>query len=203
MKKHWKRWLSLLSLMLLVLLAWLLWPDRRMAQAKALQKELTGPNGKSLSAEQRKQKWQQYRKLTEKMTAAQRDQLSAESRKRRAQEMAKYFSMSQSEKNRYLDERIRASESRRQQMQSKGGQGGTGGQRSGSNGGPGQGQSNGQGTNGGRDRSPESRDHARQDRLDSTSPAERAMFSQFMKDLNARRSQLGLGPARPGFGPPR
>src|SRR3954451_363986 len=127
MKKHWKRWLLLLSLLLLVLLAWLLWPDRRMAQAKALQKELTGPNGKSLSSEQRKQKWQEYRKLTQKMTAAQRDELSSESRKRRQQEMAKYFAMSQSDKNRYLDERIRASESRRQQTQSKGGQNASGG----------------------------------------------------------------------------
>jgi hypothetical protein len=199
-KKHWKRWLSLLSLLLLVLLAWLLWPDRRMAQAKALQKELTGPNGKSLSAEQRREKWQQYRKLTQKLTAAQRDQLSSESRKRRQQEMARYFAMSKADKNRYLDERIRASETRRQQTQSKGGQGGgSGGPRSGT----GQGQTGGAGPAGDRDRSPAGRDHGRQDRLDSTSPAERAMFSQFMKDLNARRSQLGLPTGGRGFGPPR
>src|SRR5687767_14349563 len=143
MKKHWKRWLSLLSLLLLVLLAWLLWPDRRLAQAKALQRELSGPASRSLTPEQRREKWQQYRKLTEKMTAAQKDALAAESRKRQNQEMARYFAMSQADKTRYLDERIKGMEKMRQQMQEKmkkdGGKGGgsgatgPGGQRQGTN----------------------------------------------------------------------
>jgi hypothetical protein len=209
MKKYWKRWLALTMLFLLVILAWLLWPDRRLAQAKSLRNELTGPNAKSLSPEQRRDKWQQYRKLSEKLTPAQRDQLSAESRKRRQQEMAKYFAMSPADKTRYLDERIKGMEKMRQQMQEKNAQNKSkGGAGSASN--PGGGQRPGGGTaaggtgqNGPRDRSVAGRDQGRQNRLDSTSPAERAMFTQFMKDLNARRSQLGLAPMGRGSGPPR
>ena len=196
MKKHWKRWLSLLLLLLLIVLAWLLWPDRRLAQARSLQKELAGPQGRAMSAEQRREKWQQYRQLTKNLTPAQRNQLSAESRKRRQQEMARYFKMSPAEKTRYLDERIRAGEKMRQQNQARNGQNGGGN-------GPRGGSTNGGGPPGNRDRSPAGRDQGRQDRLDNTSPAERAMFAQFMKDLNNRRTQLGMPQGGRGFGPPR
>jgi hypothetical protein len=198
MKSYRKRLLALASLMLLVLLAWLLWPDRRMAQAKALQKELTGPNGKSLSPEQRREKWQQYRKLTQKLTPAQRAELSKEARQRRQEELARYFRLSKAEKNKYLDDRIDAMEKRRKQMQANSnGKGGPGGNGQGPSGGNGSFASGPQAGN--RDRSTAARDQGRQDRLDSTSPAERAMFTQFRQDLNARRAQRGLQPM--GGGP--
>jgi hypothetical protein len=206
MKKHWKRWLSLSLLMLLVLMTWLFWPDRKLAQAKALQKELFSPEARSLPPEQRREKWQEFRKLTEKMTPEQREVLSAESRKRQLQEMGRYFSMSPAEKTKHLDDRIRGMEKMRQQMQSKSGKGGPpGGARPGTGAATGAGNSgaNAVGQTGPRDRSPAGRDQGRQKRLDSTTPAERAMFTQYMKDLNARRTQLGLPPMGRGSRPPR
>src|SRR5439155_939621 len=70
-----------------------------------LRKEL---GDKSLTPEQRSQKWGELRKTMEQMSPAQREAMRAEDRKRRAAEMGKYFRMNQAEKNRYLDERIRA-----------------------------------------------------------------------------------------------
>ena len=52
-------------------------------------------------------------------------------------------------------------------------------------------------------RSPEARDERRRQFLDSGTPAGRAEFTQFMRDLNARRAQLGLPAGGRGFGPPR
>lgn len=195
MTRQWKRWTSLLALALLVLLAWLLWPDRKLAQAKALQRELTGPDSRSLSPEQRRDKWQQYRTLTEKFTPQQKDALSAEARKRESQELARYFALSPADKTRYLDDRIKGFEKMRQKMQEKAKQAGPKTPTAGGTGGP-PGQSKGTPTTA-------SRDLGRQNRLDTSSPAERAMREQFRKDMAARRAQLGLPPTGRGFGPPR
>jgi hypothetical protein len=195
MKKHWKRWLAVPLLLLVVVLAWLFWPDRRLAQAKALQKELFSPAARDMSEEQRRQKWQQYRQLTEKLSAAQRDQLAQEARKRRQAEMGRYFAMSPAEKTKYLDDQIRRMEQARKQREANGqGSGGAGG---------GQQQGGSGARQGSGDRSAASRDQSRQQRLDSSTPAERALVAQYRKDLGARRAQLGLPPLGAGFGPPR
>jgi hypothetical protein len=99
--------------------------------------------------------------------------------------------MSPKDKTRHLDRMIKEMEQRRQARQAQGGGRGQGPPGGGPNGpwGP-------------RDRSASSRDASRQERLDNTTPAERAQMTQFFRDLNARRQQLGLptGGGR-GFGP--
>lgn len=196
--------LALAMLIVVVLLAWLFWPDRKLAQAKALQNELFSPEAKKLSPEQRREKWQEYRGLREKLTPEQKNALSADARKRRQEEMSRYFAMSPEEKTRHLDEQIRRMEKFRQAMQGNGGPGKGGGNRGapgsparGGNSPGGWGAANGiapgqQAEPGKGDRSVEARDRRRQEFLDSSTPAERAQFTQYRRDLNARRAQLGL-----------
>jgi hypothetical protein len=190
MKNKRKRWL-LLALLLLLLsgaLGWYARRDDRLDRARALQKELTNQASRNLPPEQRRQKWRDYRAARGQLSAAQRQELMAEARKRRQAQMARYFRMSQQDRTRYLDDQIQRMEKARQAWQARGGSGGAG---------TGTG-TTGQGTGETSQRTAASRDERRQERLDSTTPAERAQFVQFMKDLNTRRAQLGL-PAG-GFG---
>lgn len=190
--RRWKLGLALLLLLLGV--GWYCWPDGRVNTAKRLRDELTGEKGKALSPDQRQEKWRQYRQAMEKMTPAQREVLRAEDRKRQAAEMGKYFRLSPAEKTRHLDERIKRMTQMSQNRPA--GQGGTNrgpaGAGQASRGSAGVSPSTG-------GRTPAARDGRRQDRLDGSSPAQRAMFAQYMSDLNARRRQLGLptgGPRR-------
>jgi hypothetical protein len=197
-KPNRKRWLSLTALALLLLggALWFFWPSRQVARAKGLQEELFSPAARNLSPEQRREKFRELREARNALTPAQRRELSKEMQKRRQAEISKYFKMSAAEKARYLDDRIRQMEQRRQARQGRNG---------GAGGGPGGGPGGSAAAAGGpqrggppRDRSPSERDSWRQERLDSTTPGERAQFTQFMKDLNARRAQLGLPTGRGG-----
>src|SRR2546421_348948 len=129
-----RRWMLGLALLVFLFLGvgWYCWPDGHTDAAKKLRKELAD---RSLTQEQRRQKFSELRKTMEKMSPAQREALRSEDRKRRAAEMGKYFRLSQAEKNRYLDERIK----RMSQMGQgrPGGPGGAGGFGGGANrGGP-------------------------------------------------------------------
>lgn len=190
-----RRWKLGMAVLLLLFLGvgWYCWPDGRVNTAKRLRDELSGEKGKALTSEQRQQKWRQLRQTMEKMTPAQREVLRAEDRKRRTAELGKYFSLSPAEKARYLDERIK-----RMNQMSQGRAVGPGS----ANRGPAGGQNNRGGTGAGSPtggRSTAARDGRRQDRLDGSTPAERAMLAQYMSDLSARRRQLGL----PAMGGPR
>jgi hypothetical protein len=192
-----KQALVLVGLLLLLLLAGAAthrWRrDRQVARAKELQRELFGQEGRNLSPEERGQKRQELRQVRQKMTPAQRRELTAEMRKRQRERMARYFALSAAEKEHYLDDQIQRMEEARQARQAAGGgpPGSSGG------GGPPGGEQRG-----GWGRSAAERDQRRQARLDSTTPEERAQFTQFMRDLSARRAQLGL-PTRGGLGPGR
>jgi hypothetical protein len=210
MKKPTRRqWIALAALLVLLLTAvtaWAAWPNGKVKRAKQLQQELTGPLAQSLPPEERRQKWQEYRETTKQLTPAQRRELTAERDKRRRDEMTRYFSLSAAEKTRYLDERIAQTEQRRQAREAQGGTnggpgGGPGGGPRGATGGP----AGGPGTGGPAANNPQdvgsskqARDQWRMDRLDSTTPADRAQMTQFMADLNARRAQLGLPTRGPG-----
>src|SRR5262245_55339834 len=115
MNRKIRRLLAAVFLLLCLLALWLFGPDRKVARAKALRDELFGPASRQLSADQRRQKWEQYRGLTRAMTPAQRQLVSAEGRKRRQAEISRYFRLSPREKTQYLDAQIR----REQQMQQK------------------------------------------------------------------------------------
>jgi hypothetical protein len=188
-----RRRLIALGLLLLIPLLWALWPDGRMGAAKAAQAALRAPN---LTPEQRRQKFGELRKAMERLTPAQRDVLMAEGRKKQVAEIGRYFGMSPKEKTKFLDERINRATAA---TKGKGGPPGAG---------PGKGPAGGaaKGKGGpppgaqakGGPRTVEQRDGRRQNRLDGTNPAERAMMSQFFRDLAARRQQRGLPP---GGGP--
>lgn len=178
-KRKW-RWLALLVLLVAAGVGWACWPDGRVARAKELQKELFAKGG-ALSAEQRREKWQELRGLTKQMTPAQRRELGAESRKRRQAEMARYFKMSPKEKERHLDGIIKRQEQMKKSQQAKGGGSGGGAPKGGAG-----------------DRSTKGRDDRRQTRLDSSMPAERAQMGQYMKELRERRARLGLAPGGGG-----
>jgi hypothetical protein len=201
-----RRRLFALALLVLLPLAWLLWPDGRMATAKAARAALADPK---LTPDQRREKGKALQQAMRALTPAQREALMAADRKRRAAEVAGYFRLSPKEKARFLDERINkmtaatrgkgpsgaapAAGKGPAGVASAGGKGLAGGAPGGTQGGP-QGKSGGPPT-------VASRDGRRQDRLDGTNPAERAMFTQFFQDLEARRRQRGL-PAMGGR-PPR
>jgi hypothetical protein len=165
------------ALLLLVGAIWLFRPDPRVARAKALRSELFGAAGKQLPADQRRQKWQEYRAVTKGLTPAQRRALGGERRKQKQREIGRYFRMSPQEKARFLDAQIRREQQMRQSTQAGGGAAGWRG--------PG-------GANPFGKRSEQERDQRRQGFLDATTPAERAQMHEFMRDLSARRQQLGM-----------
>jgi hypothetical protein len=189
-----KRWLLAVAVLLLLaggLGAWYFWPDGQLARVKELRQELLSDTSRKLPADQRRQKWQEFRKEEEKLSPGQRKSLWEEMRQRRKKDVEHYFTLTKAEKTRWLDEQIDRREARRREWQAAGGNGAGGG-------GPGGGQGGGPG--GGANVSPEEREKRRKQMLDSTTPEERAQFDQLRKDLAARRSQRGL--PGPIFGRP-
>lgn len=216
--KKWKRPAAITALVLgLLALGWIFWPDGKVARARALQAELSSPAARDLPPEQRQQKWQELRRTMDQLTPAQRQPIEAEMGKRFQQDIARYFTLSPQDKVRYLDDQIRRMQQPRPGTPARAGTGGTaqarvGGatgtaSRGGAPGnvpGPGAGRPTGPGGPGGPGGGTTAqRDERRQRFLDSSSPMARAQVSQYMRDLNARRAQLGLPPGGRGFGPPR
>jgi hypothetical protein len=190
-----KRWLLAAAVLLLLLTglgAWYFWPNAQMARVKEMRQQLLGEAGRKLSPSERRQKWEALRKEQEKLSAAQRKQLGEEARKRRRQEVERYSTLSKADKVKWLDEQIDRMEAARRERQAGGG--GNGGGRGGAGGGPGQGGApfaNGNWPGGG-NLSAADRERLRKERLDSTTPEERAQFDQLRKDMAARRAQRGL-----------
>ena len=115
-----------------------------------------------------------------------RRQDQAEMQQRQRERLKRYFGLSQEEKTRYLDEQIARMEKGRQARQANGGSAGSG---RGQSGPPGSAEGAAASETGPSSRD---RDKRRMDRLDSTTPEERAMFVQFRQEMSARRAQLGL-----------
>lgn len=186
--KHLKRGALAVLAVLAILLVWLLWPDRKLAQARALRTEMSSEAAKAWTPEQKREKWEQMRTIQKSLSSSQREALSADSRKRRTAELARYAKMTPAEKTRHLDEQINRMEQARKQKGASPGKGtfavSTGGQ-----------------PKTGSKSTPQGRDQNRQRFLDSSSPAERALFNQYRRDMDARRAQRGLGPM--GGGPRR
>jgi hypothetical protein len=180
-----RRWYRLGALALLLLIGYgtyrLVRPDPNLKKVKQLQADFAA-HAKDWSPDQRQAKGLEMRTAMEKLSTSQRDALRAEGRKRFEEEMKRYASMSQAEKNRYLDERIDAMEKMRQQMgngpRPNGGQGTFG---------------SGPDGNAGQSMSQEDRDRRRKERLDQTTPEFRATMDQFRRDMANRRQQRGMG----------
>jgi hypothetical protein len=172
-------------------LGWSFWPDRHLAAVKALRSELFSPEGRQLSQDERRQKFEQLREEEKQLSTSQRRGLRAEGMRRRAAEINRYFHLPKEEKTKYLDGVIAREESRRKEWQARmaaGGGGPAGGPAGGPQGGP-----RGANRPGGLGDVAD-RDKRRSDFLDSMTAAQRGEFNEFGKELNARRQQLGLPP---------
>src|SRR5947209_11485374 len=79
-----RRWFRATAALLLLLgvtgLAWALWPNPHLRKIKQLQKELSGEAGRNLSAEERRQKFQQLRAENAKLSPRDRAKLRARRR---------------------------------------------------------------------------------------------------------------------------
>jgi hypothetical protein len=183
------RRLVALGLLLLVAgLVWSFWPDGHLAAVKALRSELFSPEGRQLSQDDRRQKFEQLREEEKKLSESQRRGLRAEGMQKRAAEINHYFHLPKEEKTKYLDGVIAREESRRKEWQARMAAAGGG-----PPGGP-QGGQRGGGRSGGANAIADvaDRDKRRSNMLDSMTAPQRAEFNEFRKELNARRQQLGL-----------
>jgi hypothetical protein len=176
---------SIVLVLVVGLLVWFCWPSH-LAKAKELRNELTGPNSRNMDPQERRQKWEQFRHEQEQLSPAERKELWADVRQKRQEEMKRYFARSPVEKTAYLDAQINRMEQMRKQREvaqkAQGGVGGTGSPNvSGA-------------APSGPPRSQEERERMRKERLDDSTPEERAMRDQYFKDLQTRRAQRGLPP---------
>jgi hypothetical protein len=147
-------------------------------RVRRLSSRLTGEDGRKLSEEERREAWRRVREEVGRLSPKQRSALREDRRKASRERLARFFKMSPAEKQSYLDQQIDSMEQLRKRWQSQGGRRGNG------PGGP---------PGGGRSLSPEERDRRRKDRLDQTTPEERAQRAEFFKALSLRRQQRGLG----------
>jgi hypothetical protein len=143
-------------------------PDPRLAHARDLGKQMAD---RSLSADQRRELGKQFREEVRKLTPAQRGDLFKDRQKAMRERIAGFFKKSKQEQIAQLDEDI----NRMQQFQGQG---------------PAPGGRNAAGVA----RSSEDRDTRRRERIDLSTPEERALRAEYFKQLNARRQQRGLGP---------
>jgi hypothetical protein len=155
--------------------AWYFWPDPHLTAVRQLQKELFGPAGRQLAPDDRRQKFAQLRVEEKMLSDTQREGLRAEGMRRRSADLSRYFRLPKEEKQKYLDNLIAREDRRRQEWQENGSGPGPRGNRA----------ANGAGT-------PQERDKRREDALDSLPAAQRAEMSEFRREINARRQELGL-----------
>ncbi len=191
-----RRLLLALALLLLLGIAGGTWSALRSAAQVAKVEELgkqLREAGRNLPADQRRERWQEFRQEMDKLTPEQRRQVGAkiseERRRTLRAKLQQYFAMSRKEQQAFLDGEINRMEARRRQRERDRAQGGTNAAGAG-----------GPGNRGNWSKlSPAERDRMRQQRIDSSTPEDRAMTSEFFKQLNERRQQRGL-PVRTGRG---
>jgi len=170
-----------------------------------------------------RQSWDRVRKMPSEVREQVRYEMERLSRARDQAELRSYFAMPAQERQKELDRRIKAEEARRQAFRQQrtnqasgngpnGGQGqsgsngrgrsgagagsaqaGTAGPRGGGGGGGGPGPGGGAG---GRRGSEDGRNTRSKQRIDATSPEERAQSAEYRRAMDARRQQMGLSPGR-------
>ena len=164
------------------MIVWFFWPDR-LARAKEMREELMGPNARQMDPDERRARWQEFNRQQRDLSPAERKELWADVRQKQQEQMDRYFAMSPAEKQKYLDDQInRAEEARKKREAARAAQG----------------SANVPPPNptfaSGNPRSQEDRERLRKERLDDSTPEERAQRDQYFKDLQARRAQRGLPP---------
>jgi len=157
-----------------------------------------------------RQNWDRMRDMPPEVRDQVRNEMERLFRAREKAERRSYFAMPPQERQKELDRRIQAEQSRRQARQQRGnqnggnspnggpGQAGTTGPRGGGGGAPaggGGGPAAGR-PGGGRGGSEDARNARSKQRIDSTSPEDRAQSAEYRRAMDARRQQLGLSPGR-------
>jgi hypothetical protein len=146
-----------------------------------LRQQMASAEARKLPPEQQRELRRQFGKEMEKLSPAERNRLFAERQRRSRERMQNYFKQPRQQQVALLDQDIKRMEQMRQQG---GNQFGPGAQ-----GNPTQ---NGRGPS-----SAEDRDRRRRDRLDQSTPEDRAMFAEYLSQLRARQQQRGMmGPGR-------
>lgn len=177
------------------------WYNPHMAKVAELRDFLASEEGKALSREERRDKRQEMGAALEQLTPEQRDQLfpdRAERRKQMEERLKKFFDLkTPEEKNAHLDEDIQRMEEMRQRFEQMRAQNA---QNAPPPGGPPPGADAGQGGGPGfqgRSRDPDQRFRQR---LDNSTPEQRAMRTAYREAMIQRRQQLGLPPMGVGRG---
>src|SRR5438067_859196 len=183
-----RRW-ALAGLFLVLLTAgwWAVRPDPQVARARALQKELFAQRTAGPPSGERKAKVQEFRAAVAKLSDGQKRELFAPMREKMKADFDRYFTLGPREKVEYLDRAIDRSEKMRKERGPGGGPPG-GGFGFGPPGGAGKGPPPTSGQIEAR----------KKQRLDATTPEDRARRDQFRHDLEARRRQRGLPPGGRG-----
>jgi cell division protein FtsB len=155
------------------------------ARVQQLRKELFAARG--ATPEQRKATAEQFRQEVRKLSPAQRSELFAAGQREAAARLDTYFTLPPADRRQYLDREIDRMEQRRKERAGRS---------------PGAGAGTARRPGGDRPRSAEETEKRRKERLDRTTPEQRALMDQlrakgerFRKDLDQRRAQRGLPPA--------
>jgi len=180
---------------------WWLWtesqPDPQVEAVKALlPKDIS-----KVPEEKRRETFQKVREEIKKLTPQQRNEVFKERREGMVNRMREYSKLPPKEQVAFLDKEIDRMEEmkkmwqkRKKERESK--------QKS-ENATKNSDQKQGRGPRGGKDLSNAEKQNRRRNRLDSTTPEERALFTKFIQDLKKRRAERGLPPfPGRGFGPP-
>ncbi len=196
-----KRRACALSVVLLMLVGGCYWGFRQfrakqnLAKVEALAQALAPEQARALPAPQRQELRKQMGTAMRQLTSQQRGQFFQVQRQKRTEELKRVLQLPKKQQVAYLDKEIKQSEQRRKQFEQmkKAGGGGTPGRGFGPPGFAG-------GSGKGRPIDPAQREQRAKQRLDRTTPEERAVSSQYRKLVNERRGQLGLPPMT-GRGP--
>ena len=181
MSKNKKTVLALAILLGLGTMAWALLPagpDPQLVKVQQLQEKLFDPDAK-IPDEDRRKAFGELRQEVEKLTPEQRESLENPFAKRMQQTVVGYFDLPEDQRVAALDKEIDRFEKFRKDMEKRRSE--RGGQPGG--GGPPRGFGN---------RGNMNENDMRKRMLDNTSPQERAMFGEYMQQMQDRRRQRGL-----------
>lgn len=192
-----RRWIILALVLLLLLLgvssaARYFGDDPAIARARALRAELTSEAVRSRPAEERRERWRQYGEQLKQLKPEQRDQLDEERRLAYHKQLELHFRLPRPEQAAHLDREIDRMEAARKRWQAAQAQRAVGGA---STAGPPGGRGPGGPAAGPGSRQPpsaEERERRRKDRLDRTTPEQRARMAEYRKQLEVRRKERGL-----------
>jgi len=203
-----KLWWAVIAVGVLLVLGVGTWAVRaarsnsNMAKVQELGRELMGENGRNLSPEERREKFNEMRQAMEQLSPAERRSLFKEGAKARREHMDKFFKMSPEEQIDELDKRIDQMQEMFERMQAGQGEngrprGGPGGFGGGGFGGPGGGR-----FGRGRSADPDDRLRWRERMLNNSTPEDRAqgaLYRQMMRDrMQERGISFGFGFGRGG-----